>query len=245
MNQLTEQFFRADFPGWRPRQDFNTVWENFWINRDIPILELDLGINTGPSCEWIKQNQSRFEQVWNQKQYDQHCQQLGHSWFKQPHSEGRWDLRVSGQYPKLKKLLDHEPWQELDQQQQITHQDAVPDLKHQLQQQGAAIHGMKIARLDPGGYLEPHKDSLMSTDTMTHLWIPLNSTAANLKIWPWGMLEHRVGSVYLLNNQSFVHAITNRDTKSRYVVTARLDPEKTNPELVAKIRVALKQQWFS
>jgi hypothetical protein len=59
------------------------------------------------------------------------------------------------------------------------------------------------------------------------------------------MVQHQVGSVYLLNNQSFVHAIANFDQQPRYVITAKMDPEKTSAELVAKIRTALKQQWFS
>lgn len=245
MNQLTKQFFQADFPGWQPQQSFDTVWNKFWTNRDIPILELDLGIDTGSSYQWIQQNQHRFDQAWHQTQYDRHYQNLGQSWFKQPHSEGRWDLQITGTYPQRRKLLDNQPWTEFDHEQRTMHEDAVPDLKQQLGDLGFAIYSMKIARLDPGGYLEPHKDALMNPETMTHLWIPLNSAAANLKIWPWGMLEHRMGAVYMLNNQSFVHAIANCGSEPRYVVTAKLDPKKTNPELVAKIRVALKQQWFS
>jgi len=107
------------------------------------------------------------------------------------------------------------------------------------------IHGLKIAKLEPGGYLEPHKDPLMMSDTMIHIWIPLHSSQANLKIWPSGLLHHQVGSVYMLNNQSFVHSIANFDTEPRYVVLAKIDPTKTSSELVAKIRTALKQQWFS
>lgn len=245
MNPLTEQFFQAKFPGWQPRQSFDTTWAEFWTNRDIPIVELDLGIDTATSCQWIKDNEHQFAQAWHQTQYNQHWQGLGHDWFRQPHSQGRWDLQITGQYPQRKKLLDHQPWNEFDHQQRVMHEDAVPDLRSQLEQRGLAIYSMKIARLDPGGYLEPHKDALISPETMTHLWIPLNPAENNLKIWPWGMVEHRVGSVYLLNNQSFMHAIANRGTDARYVVTAKLDVEKTNPDLVAKIRVAVKQQWFS
>lgn len=245
MNPLTEQFFQAEFPGWQPRKDLDTVWSQFWTNRDIPILELNLDLDTKSSQQWIEQNQHRFSQAWHQAQYDQRSIDLGQAWFTQPHSQGRWDLQITGSYPQRKKLLDNEPWTEFDHQQRIMHEDAVPDLKSQLSALGFAVYSMKIARLDPGGYLEPHRDALISAETMTHLWIPLNSAAANLKIWPWGLLEHRMGSVYLLNNQSFVHAIANRGTDPRYVVTAKLDHQKTSPELVAKIRAALQQQWFS
>ena len=244
MNTLTKQFFQADFPGWQPGQDFDTVWQSFWTTKEVPIVELDLRLDVTSSCDWIEQNQQRFAQAWNTRQFTQHYQTLGQSWFKQPHSQGRQDLQITGVYPQRRKLLDHAAWTEFDREERDTHNDAVPDIRDQLERQGFSIYSMKIARLDPGGYLEPHKDTLVSDLTMTHLWIPLNQTANNLKIWPYGMVQHQVGSVYLLNNQSFVHAIANFDQQPRYVITAKLDPEKTSAELVAKIRTALKQQWF-
>jgi hypothetical protein len=245
MNALTRQFFQADFPGWQPRQDFDTVWQSFWTTREIPILELDLRLDVASSCDWIDQNQQQFVQAWNTRQVNHHYQTLGQGWFKQPHGQGRNDLQITGVYPQRRKLLDHTAWTEFDHEERDMHEDAVPDIRDQLEQLGFSIYSMKIASLEPGGYLEPHKDTLVSNQTMTHLWIPLNQTADNLKIWPYGMIQHQVGSVYLLNNQSFVHAIANFDQQTRYVITAKLDPEKTSAELVAKIRTALKQQWFS
>lgn len=245
MNPLTEQFFQADFPGWQPRLSFDQVWADFWTTREIPIVELNLGVDTASSCQWIQDNKQKFAQAWHQTQYDQHWRELGQDWFRLPHSQGRWDLQITGQYPQRRKLLDSGAWQEFDHQLRVMHEDAVPDLRAQLAQHGMSIYSMKIARLDPGGYLEPHKDTLTSKQTMTHVWIPLNPAVDNLKIWPWGMLRHQVGAVYLLNNQSFMHAIANTGAEPRYVVTAKLDPEKTSPELVAKIRAAVKQQWFS
>lgn len=245
MNPLTEQFFQADFPGWRPRKDFDTVWDNFWRTREIPIVELDLGIDTNPSCEWIKHNHDRFSHAWHQSQYDQHWKSLGQDWFRRPHSQGRWDLQITGEYLQRRKLLDNQSWQEFDHQQRVTHEDALPDLRQQLAQLGLAIYSMKIARLDPGGYLEPHKDTLISSETMIHLWIPINESDSNLKIWPWGLLKHRVGSVYLLNNQSFVHAIANQGLQPRYVVTAKLDHTRVTAQLLNLIRSALIQQWYN
>lgn len=245
MNALTKQFFQADFPGWQPRQDFDTVWQSFWTTQEIPVVELPLDLDVAPSCAWIEQNQPRFAQAWHQRQYDQHFQSLGQAWFKQPHSQGRQDLQITGVYPERRKLLDHGAWAEFDHQVRDMHEDAVPDIRNQLERLGFAIYSMKIAKLDPGGYLEPHKDPLVSKQTMTHLWIPLNQTVDNLKIWPYGLVQHRVGSVYLLNNQSFVHAIANFDQQPRYVITAKLDPAKTNPDLGNKIRVCVKQQWFN
>jgi hypothetical protein len=245
MNTLTKEFFKATFPGWKPRQDFDTVWSTFWTTREIPIVELDLGLDTSTSCDWIEQNQDRFGQAWHQTQYDQHHKNLGQDWFKSPHSQGRWDLQINGVYPERRKLLDQDTWHEFAHQQRTLHHDAVPDLTTQLKELGFDIYSTKIAKLDPGGWLEPHKDTLVSKLTMTHLWIPLNRASDNLKIWPHGMVQHKIGAVYLLNNQSFMHAIANDHSESRYVVTAKLDPEKTNPDLVAKIRAAVKQQWFS
>lgn len=245
MNPLTKQFFAADFPGWRPRQSFDTVWSHFWTTRDIPIVELDLGLDTRSSCAWLRQNNQRFAQAWHQAQYNQRHAELGQDWFKRPHSQGCWDLQITGQYPQRRKLLDNQPWQEFDHQQRVMHEDAVPDLRTQLTQHGMSIYSMKIARLDPGGYLEPHKDTLMSPETMTHVWIPINPAPDNLKIWPLGLVSHKVGAAYLLNNQSFMHAIANTGSEPRYVVTAKLDHEKTGPDLVAKIRAAVQQQWFS
>lgn len=246
MNALTKQFFQADFPGWQPRQDFDTVWQSFWTTREIPILELDLGVDPATLLAWAKKNDDRFVSAWNASQIEQQAQNSGRAWYKQPSRHGQQDLQLSGTYPQRRKLLDNSAAVELDSQHRHIHTDAPQDLRIQLEQMGFdGIYGLKIAKLEPGGYLEPHKDPLMMSDTMIHIWIPLHSSQANLKIWPSGLLHHQVGSVYMLNNQSFVHSIANFDTEPRYVVLAKIDPTKTSAELVAKIRTALKQQWFS
>jgi hypothetical protein len=163
MNALTKQFFQADFPGWQPGQDFDTVWQSFWTTREIPILELDLRLDVASGCEWIDQNQQRFAQAWNTRQVNHHYQTLGQSWFKQPHSQGRQDLQITGVYPQRRKLLDHTAWTEFDHEKRDMHEDAVPDIRDQLEQLGFSLYSTKIARLDPGGYLEPHRDTSLDS----------------------------------------------------------------------------------
>lgn len=245
MNQLTKEFFKAEFPGWQPRQTFDVVWQNFWTNKEIPILSLDLGIDTASSCGWIEQNQDKFAMSWPQAQSNRLDQELGHGWFKEPHSVSRQELHVVDHRKEPRKnLLDDQPKHGFGPKPEI-HQDAVPDLRAQLQDWGFDIVSMQIAILYPGGYLEPHRDTWMHANTMTSLWIPLNAAEYNLKIWPWGLLKHCVGSVYLLNNQSFIHAIANTTDQPRYVVVGNIDHKNTPPDLMAKIKQALKQQWFS
>jgi hypothetical protein len=246
MNALTKQFFQAEFPGWQPSQDFDTVWQSFWTTREIPVLELNLGIDPSVLLNWTKQNNNRFVTAWNAVHFEQQAKISGREWYKHPSGQGRQDLQLSGTYPQRRKLLDNSAAIELDSQHRDIHTDAPQDLTIQLKQLGfVGIYGVKVAKLDPGGYLEPHKDPLMMLDTMIHLWIPLHQSQANLKIWPSGQLHHRVGCVYILNNQSFVHSIANFDTEPRYVVLAKIDRTKISADLVAKIRTALKQQWFS
>lgn len=244
MNKLTAQFFESPFPGWWPTQNFESVWQNFWSNRQIPFVELSLSLETQTSYHWAQNHDDLFSPSWHQAQAEQQAQATAQQWYRLPHCHGRWDLHIFGTWPQKKKLLDHSPDIDLDHSHRQAHGHALRDLEPQLRQLGMDVSAMTLARLDPGGWLEPHKDPITSDQTMAHVWIPLHHSAAKIKIWPWGDMPQQPGHVYLLNNQSFVHSIVNFDQCARYVVTARINPRNTDQSMLMKIQQALRQQWF-
>jgi hypothetical protein len=244
MNKLTADFFAADFGPAQVPGTFDQVMQNFWSNTTIPWVELDLELDLDSSYQWCLAHDNYFELAWNQQQVQKKITHEGANWYKRPHSVGRFDLKVTGAYPQKRMLIKADNKIEFDEKNRMVMPTAVPGLQMQLAKLEIEYTVMKLARLDPGGYLEPHKDTFHDTDTMIHTWIPLHPAENNLRVYPYGTLHHRVGCIYLLNNQAMIHSIANTSDQPRYVVTMRLEKQTLPDNVWQMIQCQVKNQWF-
>ena len=79
----------------------------------------------------------------------------------------------------------------------------------------SCIKTLRIATVDPGGFIHPHKDKLSNVRC---LWMPLHDFSWCLKFFPFGWLMHEFGNAYLVNNGKYVHGVLNTSRERRYVL---------------------------
>ena len=246
MNKLTADFFAAEFFGYQVPGTYENNIATFWQNTKIPFVELDLGLHMDSTYQWCINNSGSFDIAWNQKKWNQHTQSKNYKWFKRPHSEHRYDLAIQGKYPQHRGLINDADLPTNSEVRVVVNaSDVTIDLQIQLKKLGIEYSSLNLARLDPGGYLEPHKDTFHDPNCLSHVWIPIHDNEAKLKIYPWGELPHRVGCAYILNNQSFVHSIVNTSTQPRFVATMRLVVDSVPESIWNLITHQVRRQWFN
>ena len=112
-----------------------------------------------------------------------------------------------------------------------------------LHNEGLSLLTCCIKKLDAGGWLNPHKDAHKLDCSFAYIWMPLHQFSPGMKIWPWGMLDHRYTHYYLLNNAEYVHAVWNRSDTARLVLVGFIDIENCKPEWKKRVEQAIDQQW--
>ena len=112
-----------------------------------------------------------------------------------------------------------------------------------LQNEGISLSTCCIKKLDPGGWLKPHRDMHNLDCDFAYVWMPLHAFEPGMKIWPWGMLDHRYGCYYLLNSKKHPHAVWNRGTTARFVLVGFVEIEHCTPIWKQRVKQAIDQQW--
>jgi len=87
---------------------------------------------------------------------------------------------------------------------------------------GCSWQQITIKKLDPGGYIRPHRDLLteiQSEDRYNHVWMPINDVHnAWLGIWPHGKYAVPKGKIYHFDHHLLWHAIINLGCEPRYTL---------------------------
>ncbi len=104
---------------------------------------------------------------------------------------------------------------------------------------GVALRGLKIKRLEPGGWINPHRDLLNLDRPLEYFWMPLDQYHDGVKIFPYGEMRVKFGEMALLNNKNFPHAVWHRENTPRYVFAGYIDSTNTNVDFVSKISRAI------
>lgn len=91
---------------------------------------------------------------------------------------------------------------------------------------------IKIQMVEAGGWIQPHRDIKVKRG-LRHLWIPLHDFPCCLKIYPFGWLQHKLGSMYLINNADYVHAVHNNTDFDRFILMVKIDSNNP-PQIVRK-----------
>jgi hypothetical protein len=244
INEYTKQFHSADFVGLPKINKFST--DDFWISKNIPWLELTLGIDTTSTYNWCINNQDKFITNPYQTKEKYRKLQLNENWFSPEHSSG-WDaLYVLGDPLVFKRFFPSDSTDFLS----ITpsfYPDAVPDFVQQITDLGLKITKLEILRLQRGGWIQPHLDKKYSTGqpTMNRVWTPLHNFSQCLKIYPTGYVPHKTGNGYILNNENFIHSVVNKESFDRYVAIWSFDIDTFPQNMFNQIKEDCITRWVT
>lgn len=227
LDQLTKDFFDNSFPGFnQPVKIESNLFET-----NVPILELKLDIDveylmhladdiilnavTRPAYPY--ETHSRFSN-WSMKVL----------W-----SDGNVSTHLSDVYYKRSgNIVDYET--------AVGPSCAIRDY---LKEKGFNIKLCMLSVFSPGGYLRPHRDITLSNTPLGYFWLPLNDIAENsFKIYPYGEVDINLGSLYLFNQENYVHAIKNNSKIDRKVLVGYID--NVSPAIDNIIKTNLKTKYF-
>jgi hypothetical protein len=247
MNKYTKDFFENSFPGYTPTYTFEQNKENFWFTKDIPFLELDINLKTNDSYELIKSIDHEFHAVAPEVNQLLVQQKRKRDWFFKNHSYNKTEYVVLGyQEPDGNMIKGPDSVPMTLEHVADNHPDTFISLQTQLNDSGFKLERLWISKLNIGGYMQPHRDlKLDNYPTLAYLWIPLHDPTPTMKVWPHGLIDHKIGSVYLLNHQNFVHSVMNSQPHNRYVALSKFDYTKVPKHLWQQITSSLKNQWYS
>lgn len=99
---------------------------------------------------------------------------------------------------------------------------------------------IKIIRLRPGGWANPHRDIFSDDYKLTNFWMPLHQFSKGIKVFPLGWLVHQVGTMYLFNQHRYPHAIINTTDKDRLVMTGKFIKNQMPDSMVDCFRINKK-----
>lgn len=219
---FTDQFWQTKFPGWKNPYSRNHLLQHFWTT-PIPAVNLDIKIDTKPTEDVIEKMQDQFFRL--DTQTDDKLYKP--KWYERRRDEG-WKLL--GVIPRRGGIVnvDLASYQMRRSPEYADNRQHFSDLIDQMESNGLAVKELKIWKLEPGGWLAPHRDILTTPICMNYFWIPINDVPASSKIWPLGENKVSQGQVSLLCNQDFVHSVINNSNRPRYVAAGRLDVDLTS-----------------
>ena len=100
-----------------------------------------------------------------------------------------------------------------------------------------SILSLRCFRLNPDGWVNPHRDLHDVSYGLCHFWLPLhNFSKPALKIFPLGWLIHEFGNLYLFNQSRFPHAVLNQESQARLVLIGKFDPDMIPTDLLQHYR---------
>lgn len=245
MNQFTKQFHEQQFPGVVLNCDINDIMSNFWTNSELPFVEVDLEFEHTSTLTWLQDHTHLFAPVESQVNLELKNEALNASWFTEPNSNGWSEFKVldGASIPNAELVNSTETYTKTEYSIEPV-PDAVPDLQNFFKNKNIKITHLHIAKLAPGGWLQPHIDKKVTeVPSMQYFWMPLNYFPPSMKIYPFGNLEHKLGCMYLLNHRKMVHSVINLSNSDRYVANGNIDYTCLPTALCDKIYRSATKQW--
>lgn len=219
MNNYTENFIHNCFTNFS-HDNINVTSEA--VDNQVPCVEifgLDLALlnQIYQQAVDLKHN---FTFLSNSGMYNE--------WYHFPRAQGWKELQLKeNNTVAVRSLLDNT---EIKRPTKTVYKDKTlldlcNDLLHKIP--NTAI---KIQMVEAGGWIQPHRDIKVERG-LRHLWIPLHNFPPCLKVWPFGWLQHKLGSMYLFNNADHVHAVHNNTDLDRFILMVKIDPKKP-PQII-------------
>lgn len=233
MDKLTQDFFETKFPGFN---DQVNIADNVF-QTPVPVVELEYNLDVDlllKYCLDIKGNE-----IGNRQGKIQGYQ-------KEPRWKG-WDchnLLWNYGYQSTHMLDIYN--KKLDVPPPIKHPDEQETkIRKYFLDRGLDFRLLMNMSLGPSSYLRPHRDISFDPNPLLYCWIPLtNPAGSELKFYPCGNVNIKLGNVYLFNQENFVHAVrnTNKDLP-RFSMIGYLDSQAVTDEFKHQVVNAIHQQY--
>ena len=217
MNQFTKDFLFNDFP--KIEYEFHPDMHDL---RDscVPAIEIPIG-----QLQQLHKIYRRCQQLENQF-LDISTGQFFNHWYTRPRSQGWKELCVLYKQVGIRDMVNSD---KIHYRKNIVTSDDM-ELKRLcidlFDNVDISIEQIVILKLEPKGWINPHKDNVEIPVGLGYFWIPLHHFDPALKVFPFGWLNHSLGNLYLFNHCQYVHAAYNNMDKNRYVMIGRLNLSK-------------------
>lgn len=222
----TQKFLQTDFEAYKNQSDPVTVTDSLQTTQ-IPAVPVSLRLDL-------------LEQIYTQAQASEQDFQptvtgsLFRAWYRQPRSSGWHELTIKeSQQPHQFAMAHNAAHTVARPQSKITKNTKLGQISMQLfSDLDIQLESLRIMKLEPQGWIHPHRDRTQVSYGLCYFWIPLHEFAPCLKIFPHGWLQHELGHMYLFNQNSYVHAAVNLSDQDRYVMIGRFDPGRVPATLL-------------
>jgi hypothetical protein len=122
--------------------------------------------------------------------------------------------------------------------------DRLGNILRELDRVGLNIRRMIVTTMKPGAYVSPHRDISFSKSPLNYVWIPLNyPPGSHFGVFPYGEVEVKLGSVYLLNQENFPHSVANDSDEYRYVLAGWMDMDYVTQDLLDLVKTSIQNQY--
>lgn len=208
LDQLLNQFFANEFQGFTEKI---SLPDNL-LSTPVPVVEVPLDIDTDKLLDLVK-DLSVEDMV--RKTYPYEDVPRFANWkIKLLWNNGYENTLLGDVY--YKKTSSPIPALAAD--------TAVEPIKQHLLDLGVDAKLCMLSVFEPNGYLRPHRDIGLNPTPLNYFWLPLNNpTGSELRIYPYGNVTINAGSIYLLNQENFVHSVVNYSNEHRYVLVGHLN----------------------
>lgn len=235
MDKLTQDFFETKFPGFN---DQVIIADNVF-QTSVPVVELEYNLNVDlllKYCLDIKVNEIGNRQGKTQG-YQKEPRWKGWHCYSSLWNYGYQSTHMLDIY---NKKLDAPPPIKYPDEKTLKIRKYFLDL-------GLDFRLLLNMILNPNSYLRPHRDISFDPNPLLYCWIPLtNPKGSELKFYPYGTVDVKLGNVYLFNQENFVHAIrnTNKDLQ-RYSMIGYLDSKTILPKFKQQVTDAIQKQYLT
>jgi len=233
MNKITSDFFNRPHPKFSDRLSIN---EDNVLGSNVPIVEIDLGLNVEKMLEDVRQ-----------VEIIKHIR-APNPFQKEPRFAGwqlisLWNLYPARKLPHIPSMVtaqfDETPAPILPMDY-----EKLGNVISEFDRVGLPFRRLIVTVMEPGAYVSPHRDISFSQSPLNYVWIPLNyPNGSRFGVFTKGEIDVNLGSVYLLNQENFPHSVANDSNEMRYVLAGWLDMPKISPEFLALAKKNILAQY--
>lgn len=247
MNNYTQQFHHNVFPGYKPAISFDQLMLDFWHTKAIPFVELAFDFDVESTYEYARvHDHDIFLNPAPEVNKKLFFEQKGWDWAYAAHHCGWKQCIVLGQSEPSRHLIATSTEAPTTEFVPPVRSELFQDLQKQFVNKGLPLERLMILKLDVGGWIQPHRDTKVDPNhsTINYFWMPLQETTQGVKTYPYGYADSKVGSLYLFDQQNYVHSAINNLPIPRFVAWGKIDYQKISKDVQQQIFDATKRQWF-
>lgn len=209
LDQLLKEFLQNDFVGF---MDNVVVDSSNVLATSVPVVELELGLDVNYLTNLIRKipTDPTVRKNYPYEEFPRYADwEMKLLWAENYQTHILTDIYY-------KKVCEKTPHQSPD--------DTSKPIKDYLSLFQITIPYCVLSIFKPGGYLRPHRDIGLNPTPLNYFWLPINNpSGSSLKIYPYGNVDIKLGNMYLLNQENFVHSAVNFSNEDRIVLVGHID----------------------